>query len=144
MSSLDFYFPMAAIIITLTFFVILGIFVSFFTSAITKEDEVLRLLKATKAPKAAPKSSSLLALFGFALLLGCYYIALTVCKENLEKILLPVVAMAVLATYLLFAQFNIWLIKILKKIAPFISRKQTFFGFLICFIKSRIIQGCSF
>lgn len=123
MSSLDFYFPMAAIIITLTFFIILGILVSFFTSAIIKEDEVLKLLKATKAPKAAPKSSSLLALFGLTLLLGCYYIALTVRKENLEKILLPVVAMAVLATYLLFAQFNIWIIKMLKKNRSFYFKK---------------------
>jgi putative ABC transport system permease protein len=115
LNNLNFYLPINAIVITLTSFIILVILVSLFTSYIIKEGEVLKLLKATKAPKPEPKSSSLLALLGLAVLLVGYYIALTASKANLEKIMLPVVAMVVFATYLLFAQFSVFFIKLLKK-----------------------------
>ncbi|WP_186429338.1 FtsX-like permease family protein [Clostridium sp. BSD9I1] len=115
LNSLNFYFPVKAIIITLTSFILLGVLVSLFTSFIIRENEVLKLLKATKAPKPEPKSFSLLALLGLVILLVGYYMSLTARKENLEKIMLPVVAMVVFATYLLFSQFSVFFIKLLKK-----------------------------
>ena len=44
-------------------------------------------------------------------------------KEPRKALLKKIVAMAVLATYLLFAQFNIWLIKMLKKNRSFYFKK---------------------
>lgn len=114
LAALSFYFPVKAIIITLASFILLGVLVSFFTSYIIKEDEVLKLLKATKAPKSEPKSSSILALLGFILLLVGYYMSLTANKSNIDKIMLPVAAMVIFATYLLFAQFSVFFIKLLK------------------------------
>lgn len=115
LSSLNFYFPVKAIVITLSSFIFLGILVSFFTSFVIKEKEVLKLLKATKAPKTEPKTSIFSAILAFVLLALGYYMSLTASKQNLDKILLPVVAMVVFATYLLFSHLSVFSIRLLKK-----------------------------
>ncbi|MCB2288429.1 ABC transporter permease [Clostridium sp. CS001] len=115
LNSLSFYFPIKAIVITFASFVLLGVFVSFFTSSIIREKEVLKLLKATKAPKTEPKTSIFLAVLGFSMLILGYYITLTASKQNLDKIILPVVAMVIFATYLLFSHLSVFSIRLLKK-----------------------------
>lgn len=115
LNSLSFYFPVKAIVITFASFVILGVLVSFFTSFIIKEKEVLKLLKGTKTPKTEPKTSIFLAVLGFAMLILGYYVTLTASKQNLDKIILPVVAMVIFATYLLFSHLSVFSIRLLKK-----------------------------
>ena len=115
LSSLSFYFPVKAIVITFASFILLGVFVSLFTSFIIKENEVLKLLKGTKAPKTEPKTSIFLAVLGFSMLIIGYYSALTVSKQNLDKIILPVVVMVIFATYLLFSHLSVFFIRLLKK-----------------------------
>lgn len=113
--SLPFYFPIKAILITLVCFLMLGIFVSLFTSWIVKEKDILRLLKATKAPKPAPKFSRIIAFLGFLLLIVGYALSFIPIKGNLEKFILVILGMVVIATYLLFSQFSIFAIALLKK-----------------------------
>ncbi|KZL88534.1 FtsX-like permease family protein [Clostridium magnum] len=115
LTSLSFYFPVKAIVITLLSFILLGVLVSLSTSVIIKEKEVLKLLKATKAPKAEYKASIFLALLGFILLMLGYNLSLTSSKENIDKIILPIVAMIIFATYLLFSQFSVFSMGLLKR-----------------------------
>ncbi|MDQ0900925.1 MULTISPECIES: ABC transporter permease [unclassified Paenibacillus] len=113
--SLPFYFPIKAILITLVCFLLLGMFVSLFTSWIVKEKDILRLLKATKAPKPAPKFSQLIAVFGFLLLIAGYALSFVPIKGNLGNFILFIIGMVVIATYLLFSQFSVFAIALLKK-----------------------------
>ncbi|MDR6880490.1 ABC transporter permease [Bacillus sp. 3255] len=115
LSSLPFYFPGKAMLITLGCFLLLGVFVSFFTSWIVKDQDILRLLKATRAPKSIPKFSKGIAVFGFLLLIGGYALSLVPIKENLEKFILMIIGMVVIATYLLFSQSSVYAIALLKK-----------------------------
>ncbi|MGM0837365.1 MAG: FtsX-like permease family protein [Bacillota bacterium] len=113
--ALPFYFPIKAILITLVCFLVLGIFVSLFTSLIVKEKDILRLLKATKSPKPAPKFSKLIAIFGFLLLITGYVLAFVVTGESLEKFILIIMGIVVIATNLLFSQFTVFAITLIKK-----------------------------
>jgi putative ABC transport system permease protein len=114
--SLPFYFPIKAILITLVCFLLLGMFVSLFTSRIIKEKDILRLFKATNAPKSAPKFSQPIGVFGFLLLIAGYALSLFVATVgNLEEIILIIIGMVVIATYLLFSQFSVFAIALLKK-----------------------------
>lgn len=113
--SLPYYFPIKAILITLVCFLLLGMFVSLFTSWIVKEKDILRLLKATKAPKPAPKFSRIIAVLGFLLLIAGYALSFVPIKGNLEKFILVILGMVVIATYLLFSQFSVFAIALLKK-----------------------------
>ncbi|MGM0827666.1 MAG: FtsX-like permease family protein [Bacillota bacterium] len=113
--SLPFYFPIKAILITLVCFLLLGMFVSLFTSLIVKEKVILRLLKATNAPKPAPEFSQLIAVFGFLLLLAGYALSFVATTGNLGIFILIIIGMVVFATYLLFSQFSVFAIALLKK-----------------------------
>jgi putative ABC transport system permease protein len=115
LQSLPFYFPLKAILITLGCFLLLGGFVSLFTSWIVKEKDILRLLRATKAAKPAPKFSKLLAIFGLLLLIVGYVLSFIPIKGNLEKLILIIIGIIVFATYLLFSQFSVFTIDLLKK-----------------------------
>ncbi|MFD2614413.1 FtsX-like permease family protein [Paenibacillus gansuensis] len=113
--SLPFYVPVKAIVITLFSFLLLGMLVSVFTSRIVKEQDIVHLLKATKAPKPAPAYSKPIAVFGFLLLLAGYVLSFIATQENLEKFILLVAVMVVIATYLIYSQFSVFTIALLKK-----------------------------
>ncbi|WP_170220248.1 FtsX-like permease family protein [Paenibacillus anaericanus] len=113
--ALPYYFPIKAILITSVAFILLCVLVSFFTSWIIKEKDILHLLKGTIAPRLAPKPSVLLAILSAVLLLVAYYISFTSNIENLEKIILLVMVMVVIATFFLFSQFSVFFIAFLKK-----------------------------
>lgn len=115
LQSLPFYFPLKAMLITLGSFMLLGLLVSLFTSWIIKEKDILRLLKATKAPTPAPKFSKMIAAFGLLLLVAGYALSFVPIKENLEKWVLLIIGIIVIATYLLFSQISVFAIALLKK-----------------------------
>jgi putative ABC transport system permease protein len=121
--SLPFYFPIKAILITLVCFLLLGMFVSLFTSLIVKEKDILRLLKATNAPKPAPKFSQLIAVFGLLLLIAGYALSSVTTTTNLGIFILIIIGMVVIATYLLFSQFSVFAIALLKKNRSYYLRK---------------------
>ncbi|PGS46071.1 FtsX-like permease family protein [Bacillus sp. AFS041924] len=141
--SLPFYFPIKAILISLICFLILGMFVSLITSLFVKEKELLHLLKATKSTNSAPEFSKLIALFSVILLLAGYglsyfvnqiyavftsgnlignsWIYWIISKGGifagfvLEKLILIIIGIVVVATYLIFSQFIVFVIDLLKK-----------------------------
>lgn len=121
--ALQFYFPLKAMIITISAFVLMGIIISVFTSFIIKEDEVLSLLKGSKKPKIEPKSSSILSILSIGLLLVGYYASITSTKKNITYLIIPVTVVVIIATYFLFSQFSVFMIKILKKNRKFYMNK---------------------
>lgn len=122
-NALLFYFPFKAIIITLLAFVLMGILISIFTTFIIKEDEVLNLLKGTQKPKSEPKTSNIIAILCVVLFLGGYYLSITSTMNNIAYRIIPVTVAVIIATYLLFSQLSVFVIKILKKNREFYMNK---------------------
>ncbi len=119
-NALLFYFPVKAMAITFLAFVLMGILISIFTTFIIKEDEVLNLLKGTQKPKSEPKTSNIIAILCVVLLLGGYYFSITSTMNNIVYRIIPVTVAVIIATYLLFSQLSVFVIKILKRIENFI------------------------
>lgn len=114
-NALEFYLPVKAMLITFIAFVIIGIVISIFCSFIIKEDMVLKLLKGTKKPKTEPKTSTILAITCVVLLTTGYYLSVTSSTKTLAGRIIPVTLMVIVATYLLFSQLTIFIIKLLKR-----------------------------
>jgi putative ABC transport system permease protein len=124
-NALLFYFPLKAMIITLVAFILMGIIISIFVTSSIKEDEVLILLKGTQKPKSEPKTSTILSLLCAGLLLGGYYFSITSNMNNIVYRIMPVTAVVIIATYLLFSQLSVFIIKLLKKNREFYMKKTT-------------------
>lgn len=122
-NALLFYFPVKAMAITFLAFVLMGILISIFTTFIIKEDEVLNLLKGTQKPKSEPKTSNIIAILCVVLLLGGYYFSITSTMNNIAYRIIPVTVAVIIATYLLFSQLSVFVIKILKKNREFYMNK---------------------
>ena len=101
----------------------MGILISIFTTFIIKEDEVLNLLKGTQKPKSEPKTSNIIAILCVVLLLGGYYFSITSTMNNIVYRIIPVTVAVIIATYLLFSQLSVFVIKILKKNREFYMNK---------------------
>ncbi|AVQ45712.1 FtsX-like permease family protein [Clostridium botulinum] len=122
-NALLFYFPVKAMAITFLAFALMGILISIFTTFIIKEDEVLNLLKGTQKPKSEPKTSNIIAILCVVLLLGGYYFSITSTMNNIAYRIIPVTVAVIIATYLLFSQLSVFVIKILKKNREFYMNK---------------------
>lgn len=114
-NALGFYIPVKAVIFTLSAFIIIGIVISAFCSFIIKEDKVLSLLKGTKRPRPEPKASVILSSICVVLLTVGYYLSITCSEDTLPYRIIPVTTMVVAATYLLFSQLSVFIIKLLKR-----------------------------
>ncbi|MGH4123642.1 MAG: FtsX-like permease family protein [Clostridium sp.] len=124
-NALGFYIPVKAMIITLIAFILIGIVISIFCSFIIKEDMVLRLLKGTKKPKTEPKSSAIFSIICIVLLTVGYYLSITSSEKTLAYRIIPVTIMVVIATYLLFSELSVFVLKVLKKNRDFYMKKTT-------------------
>lgn len=111
---LDFYFPLQTIVLTLVSFLLLFMLISLFISAVLRSGELITLIKSDRQPKKEPKASLLLSLLVVALIGISYFLSLR--AEGLEAVflLLPVVIMVTVATYLLFTQLSVYIIRRLK------------------------------
>ncbi|MGO0882310.1 FtsX-like permease family protein [Clostridioides difficile] len=123
LSPLDFYIPLNAMFSTLIYFIVLAILTSIFTSFIIKENQVLKLLKGTKAPRPEPKTSLMLAILSILLFIIAYYSAVTSTDQYTTYLrLVPVTSLTIIATYLFFSQFSVYFIKKLKMNKGFYRR----------------------
>lgn len=121
-NPLKFYIPIKSMIETIIYFVSISILISLFISFVVKEDKVLKLLKGSEAQKPEPKSSKVLAILCVALFVVAYYKAVTVTKEQLVYRIVPVTFMAIIATYLLFSQLSVFIIKTIKNNKSFYKK----------------------
>ncbi|CAM4197812.1 FtsX-like permease family protein [Paenibacillus typhae] len=119
---LYFYFPLQAIVLTLVSFLLLFVLISLFISAVLRSGKLITLIKSDRQPKKEPKASLLLSLLVVVLIGISYFLSLR--AEGLEAVLLllPVVIMVTVATYLLFTQLSVYIIRRLK-------RQERFFWF---------------
>ena len=111
---LKFYISIKSIIIIILYFTLLSILTSYFASFVVREDKVIKLLKGTQMPKPEPKSSPILALFCVILLVFAYYMSVSVTESDLFYKIAPVTFMVIIATYLLFSQLSVFVIKKVK------------------------------
>jgi putative ABC transport system permease protein len=112
-------------IITLSAFMIIGIIISAFCSFIIREDKVLGLLKGTKKPRPEPKASVILAIICVGLLVVGYFLSITCTEATIPYRIIPVTVMVVAATYLLFSQLSVFIIKLLKRNRSLYMKKTT-------------------
>lgn len=124
-NALEFYIPVKAIIITLSAFIIIGVVISAFCSFIIKEDKVLSLLKGAQKPRPEPKSSVVLSIICIGLLTVGYFLSITCTEAKITYRIIPVTTMIILATYLLFSQLSVFIIKLLKKNRRLYMNKTT-------------------
>lgn len=124
-NALGFYLPVKAMLITFIAFVMIGILNSALCSFIIKEDKVLSLLKGTKKPRTEPKSSVILVIICIGLLTIGYYLSITASIKTITYRIIPVTIMVIAATYFLFSQLSVFVIKLLKKNRNLYMKKTT-------------------
>src|SRR5699024_7347159 len=121
--SLNFYFPLLAIAVTFVSFIVLFFCISLVVSFILRTEKLIDLIKGGQQPKGEPKASKLLGLLAAVLLLAGYGTALYVRGMQVVLAMLPVIAVVVVGTYLLFPQLSVAIIHRLKRSKPFFWRK---------------------
>ena len=121
---LKFYISIKSIIIIILYFTLLSILTSYFASFVVREDKVIKLLKGTQMPKPEPKSSPILAISCVVLLVFSYYMSVSATESDLFYKIAPVTFMVIIATYLLFSQLSVFIIKKIKANKRF-YRKNT-------------------
>lgn len=113
--ALPFYWAWEAIGITAVSFLVLFAAISVFTVLFLRKRSLLELLQGSQRPKKEPKASVALSVLA-ALLLGLsYLLALTAEGIYVPVLLIPVTAMTVGGTYLLFTQLSVFAIAMMKK-----------------------------
>jgi putative ABC transport system permease protein len=112
--TLDFYFPVLAIIVTFVSFIVLFLFISLFVSFILRTRKLIDLIKADKQSKGEPKASVILAIVAAVLIAVGYTTALSVTGMQVIIAMLPVVIVVTIGTYLLFTQLSVYVIRRLK------------------------------
>ncbi|WP_010529850.1 FtsX-like permease family protein [Lentibacillus jeotgali] len=112
--TLNFYFPLWAILVTFVSFIGLFLFISLFVSFILRTRKLVDLIKADKQSKGEPKASVILAILAVALLVAGYATALYVKGQMVVMAMLPVIIVVTIGTYLLFTQVSVYLIRRLK------------------------------
>ena len=111
---LKFYISTKSIAVIILYFTLLSMLTSYFISFVVREDKVIKLLKGTQTPKPEPKSSPILAVFCVGVLVYAYYMAVSVTMSDLFYKIAPVTFMVIMATYLLFSQLSVFVIKKVK------------------------------
>lgn len=118
--SLNFYFPIWALLLTFVSFILLFFFISVFVTIVLRTKRLVLLIKGDKIAKGEPKASILLTLLALLLIGVGYYFALTTEGSEVFIALVPVVLLVITGSYFLFTQLSVFLINRLK------SRKRLF------------------
>ncbi|MFD1884799.1 ABC transporter permease [Paenibacillus wenxiniae] len=112
---LNFYLPIKAIGLTILSFMVLFVLISLFISTSLRSSTLIQLIRSKNAAKSEPRASVLLSLLVVILLVSSYALALMSNMNAALQLLLPIVIMVSMATYLLFTQLSVYLIRAMKK-----------------------------
>lgn len=112
--SLNFYFPVAALVITFISFILLFFVISIFVTFVLRTNKLVSLIKGGQKGKSEPKASILLTLLAVLLLGSGYAIALLVKGPTVVFAMFPVMALVIVGTYLLFTQISVFIVRKLK------------------------------
>lgn len=113
--DLTFYLSWKPIALTFFSFIVLFLIISLATSVFIRGNQLIELLKGSAKPKKEPKSSVLVSLGTAVLLIASYYLAVTTTEDNIAYRILVVPFMTIVATYFLYAQLSVFLLRLLKK-----------------------------
>ncbi len=120
---LPFYLSLKAIGLTAVLFFIMFEFNSLAVVWTLRTNSIMEVFRGAKGPKKPPKFSWILSLLGVGLVGTGYYLAYISTVFTIFIYMLPILFLVVLGTYLLFSQFSIALITILKRKKGFYFRK---------------------
>ncbi|MFC0522770.1 FtsX-like permease family protein [Pontibacillus salicampi] len=112
---LNFYIPTEALLLTFGSFLLLFMFISFFTVSVLRGNELITLIKGNKMPKTEPKVSKTLAILSALLLTAGYTIALSARGVQVSFALVPVTLLVIAGTYFFFTQLSMFIINQMKK-----------------------------
>lgn len=112
---LSFYVPMQAIGLTVLSFMLLFVLISLFISTVLRSGTLIQLIRSNRAGKSEPRASMLLSLVVVILLALGYGLALVVTTNMALQLLLPIIIMVSIATYLLFTQLSVYIIRAMKQ-----------------------------
>ncbi len=122
--SLDFYIAPKAVLITVISYFAMFEINTLFVVWTLRTNAVIDLFRGTRAPKRVPKFSWILSIIGIGLVVAAYYIAWTAELYNIFYRMLPILGLIVPGTYLLYTQFSVAFIDLMKKRKSFYF-KQT-------------------
>ncbi|MFP7495475.1 ABC transporter permease [Terribacillus saccharophilus] len=122
-ASLDFYFPVLAIVVTFISFIFLFFCISVFVAFILRTNKLVDLIKGDKQSKGEPKASIILSILAVILLVAGYGTALYVKGVSVIFMMIPVIIVVTLGTYVLFTQLSVYCIRLLKKNKSIFWRK---------------------
>lgn len=124
---MDYPFSTQATVITLVYVLFLFVFVYLLNALSIKNASPVELLGREHRGEGEPKNRLVLLLIGLAFLVVGYYIALTI--NGILKSLLAffiAVVLVIIATYILFITFSIFMLKIQKKNKNFYYKAKNF------------------
>lgn len=124
--GLKFFIPWKGVGLTFGIFFLVFIIISLFTSRFVRVNEMIELLKGDRKPKKEPKPSIFLSFLAL-LFIGASYILVYLFATEPSfaelHILLAVVLFAIIGTYFLFSQLNVYVMKKLQKNESFLFRR---------------------
>ncbi|WEK55982.1 MAG: ABC transporter permease [Candidatus Cohnella colombiensis] len=121
--SLPFYIPIHAVLLTFVAFILLFVFISFFTVSILRTKKLIVLIKGSSVPKQEPKASAILSWLAVILLGMGYTMALWAKGIFVVYVMIPVIIMVIIGTYFFFTQLSVFLIHKSKKNRSLFWRK---------------------
>lgn len=121
--SLDFYFPILAIVVTFVSFIFLFFCISVLVAFILRTNKLVDLIKGDKQSKGEPKASIILSILAVFLLIAGYGTALYVKGASVVFVMIPVIIVVTLGTYILFTQLSVYCIRLMKKNKSIFWRK---------------------
>lgn len=113
--KLSFYVPMQAIGLTVLSFMLLFMLISLFISTVLRSGTLIQLIRSNHAGKSEPRASMVLSLLVIILLAIGYGLALVIKDAMVIQLLLPIIVMVSIATYLLFTQLSVYIIRAMKQ-----------------------------
>ncbi|GGG71058.1 FtsX-like permease family protein [Paenibacillus radicis (ex Gao et al. 2016)] len=121
--SLPFQVTWSPLLWTIGSFAALFVAISLITSAMLGSSRLVDLFQAGQRPKANQKPSTVLALLAIILLAASYALAATSAATTVYYRVIPVVAMTIVGTYLLYAQLIGLAVQRLKRYRPLSWRR---------------------
>ena len=124
---MDYPFSTQAMIITLFYVIFLFVFVYMLNALSIKNASPVELISREHKGEGEPKNRIVLLIVGMALLVTGYYFALTI-KGILQSLLVffGSVVLVIIATYILFITFSIFMLKLQKKNKSYYYKAKNF------------------
>lgn len=110
MKALPFYFPLKAIGLTTASFFALFLFISLLTLLFVRYSQVVELMQGANKPKKEPKAAWYMAVLCILALSGALILS-----KDIEKYFMYVVIFGLAATYLMYTQLSVYVIRLVKK-----------------------------